>query len=422
MNTMQPFVPGARRKPAHIPNRKLSRWSELKIWWREIDRVLLGLVLLLMVLGTIAVAAASPASANRLSTSSETLNPLYFFYRHLAWQAVGLGVLFGVSLLSRENARRFGLLLAGGMIGLLFLVPFVGVEINGARRWISLGMQFQPSEFLKPAFAITLAWILAWRMRDPNLPVLGISTALTGLIFLLLMMQPNFGEAILFAGMWLVLILLAGIPVKRLGMVMGAGVVLLTATYFLYDNARHRIDSFFGGGTAYDQVDLASRTLLSGGWTGAGYGLGIRKMSLPEAHTDYIFSVIGEEFGLIACAVIVILYLAIVVRVLTRLVDEEDMFALLAGTGLVALLGGQAFINILVNLQLFPSKGMTLPLVSYGGSSTIAVCMAVGLLVAITRRNPFLKSTTRGLGDLFGIGQGDAMNPKPVRKQREIQQ
>lgn len=422
MSTMQPFVPGARRKPAHIPNRKLSRWSELKIWWREIDRVLLGLVLLLMVLGTIAVAAASPASADRLSTSSETLNPLYFFYRHLAWQAVGLSVLFGVSLMSRENARRFGLLLAGGMIGLLFLVPLVGVEINGARRWISLGMQFQPSEFLKPAFAIALAWILAWRMRDPNLPVLGISTALTGLIFLLLMLQPNFGEAILFAGLWLVLILLAGIPVKRLGMVMGAGVVLLTATYFLYDNARHRIDSFFGGGTAYDQVDLASRTILAGGWTGAGYGLGIRKMSLPEAHTDYIFSVIGEEFGLIACVVIVILYLAIVVRVLTRLVDEEDMFALLAGTGLVALLGGQAFINILVNLQLFPSKGMTLPLVSYGGSSTIAVCMTVGLLVAITRRNPFLKSTTRGLGDLFGIGQGDAMNAKPVRPKREIQQ
>ncbi|MBY6014904.1 putative lipid II flippase FtsW [Qipengyuania gaetbuli] len=422
MSTMQPFVPGAKRKPAHMPAGKLSRWSELKIWWREIDRALLGLVLLMMTLGTIAVAAASPASADRLSTSATSLDPLYFFYRHLAWQAIALAVLLGVSMLSRENARRLALLLGAAMLALLFVVPFIGVEINGARRWIWLGMQFQPSEFLKPAFAVGMAWILAWRMRDPNLPVLGISTALTGLIFCLLMLQPNFGEAILFAGMWLVMILVAGIPVKRLGAVIGGGIVGITATYFLYDNARHRIDAFFGGGTAYDQVDLASRTLLAGGWTGAGYGLGIRKMSLPEAHTDYIFSVIGEEFGLIACAVIVLLYLGMVIRVLMRLIDEDDLFALLAGTGLAALLGGQAFINILVNLQLFPSKGMTLPLISYGGSSTIAVCFGIGLLIAITRRNPFLKRSTRGLGDLLGLGQAEPMDTKQVRVTRDIYQ
>ena len=422
MTVMQPFVPGAKRKPAHIPGGKLSRWSQLKIWWREIDRVLLGLVLLLMTLGTIAVAAASPASANRLSTSTDTLNPLYFFYRHLAWQAIALGVMFGASLLSRQNARRFGVILGAAMLGLLFLVPFIGVEINGARRWISIGMQFQPSEFLKPAFAIVLAWILSWRMRDPNLPVLWISTGLTGLIGMLLMMQPNFGEFMLFAGVWMVMILLAGMPMKRLGAVIGAGLFVLTATYFLYDNARHRIGAFFGGGTAYDQVDLASRTLLAGGWTGAGYGLGLRKMSLPEAHTDYIFSVIGEEFGLIFCALIVLIYLGIIMRVLMRLFEEEDLFALLAGTGLVSLLGGQAFINILVNLQLFPSKGMTLPLVSYGGSSTIAVCMAVGLLIAITRRNPYLKTSTRGLGDLLGMRQGGGMTTPEARITREIHQ
>jgi len=422
VTVMQPFVPGAKRKPAHIPGGKLSRWSQLKIWWREIDRILLGLVLLLMTLGTIAVAAASPASADRLSTSTDTLNPLYFFYRHLAWQAIALGVMFGASLLSRQNARRFGVILGAAMLGLLFLVPFIGVEINGARRWISIGMQFQPSEFLKPAFAIVLAWILSWRMRDPNLPVLWISTGLTGLIGMLLMMQPNFGEFMLFAGVWMVMILLAGMPMKRLGAVIGAGLFVLTATYFLYDNARHRIDAFFGGGTAYDQVDLASRTLLAGGWTGAGYGLGLRKMSLPEAHTDYIFSVIGEEFGLIFCALIVLIYLGIIMRVLMRLFEEEDLFALLAGTGLVSLLGGQAFINILVNLQLFPSKGMTLPLVSYGGSSTIAVCMAVGLLIAITRRNPYLKTSTRGLGDLLGMRQGGGMTTPEARITREIHQ
>ena len=423
MSITQPFVPGAaRRKPAHVPRGQISKWSEIKIWWREIDRVLIGLVLLLMTLGTIAVAAASPAGAARLSTSSTTLDPLYFFWRHLAWQALGLATLFGISMLSRTNARRLALLVAGVMLFFLFLVPFVGVEINGARRWISIGMQFQPSEFLKPAFAVTMAWILSWRMRDPNLPVTQIATALAGLIALLLMLQPNLGGTILFAGVWFVLILLSGTPVKRLAMVVGGALALLSVTYFVYDNARHRIDAFFSGGTAYDQVDLASRTLTAGGWLGAGYGLGIRKMSLPEAQTDYIFSVIGEEFGLIACAVIVLIYLAIVARVLTRLVEEEDLFALLAGTGLITLLGGQAFINILVNLQLFPSKGMTLPLVSYGGSSTIAVCMAVGLLVAITRRNPFLKSRAKGLGDFLTFGQAERMSDTPRNSKCDMTQ
>ncbi len=419
MTTMQPYVPG-KRQPAHMPKGKISRWTELKIWWREIDRVLLLLVLLLMGLGTIAVAAASPASADRLSTSSQTLDPLYFFYRHLAWQVLAIATMLGISMLGRENARRFGLLLAAGMTGLLFLVPVIGAEINGARRWINLGMQFQPSEFLKPGFAIATAWILSWRMRDPNMPVAGIATAYIGLIAALMMMQPDFGGTILFAGVWFVAMVLAGIDVKRLGAVIGGVMVVLTATYFLYDNARHRIDSFIGGGTAYDQVDLGARTLTAGGWLGAGYGLGIRKMSLPEAHTDYIFSVIGEEFGLIACSLIVLLYLAIVGRVLMRLIDEDDLFALLAGAGLTALLGGQAFINILVNLQLFPSKGMTLPLVSYGGSSTIAVCLTVGLLLAVTRRNPFLKSRTKGLGDRLGFGQMAPMQEKSGSARREI--
>ena len=421
MSTVQPYVPGAgRRRPAHMPGRKLSRWSELKIWWREIDRVLLGMVLLLMTFGAIAVATASPVTANRLSTAATTLDPLYFFYRHLAWQVLGISTILVVSMLSRENARRLGVVLTGAMVGLLFLTPFIGVEINGARRWINLGMQFQPSEFLKPAFAIALAWIFSWRMRDPNLPVLGIATALTALIAGLMMLQPDFGGTILFGGVWFVMIVLSGVPVKRIMALAGGALAGITATYFLYDNARHRIDAFIGGGTAYDQVDLAARTIVAGGWTGAGYGLGTRKMSLPEAHTDYIFSVIGEEFGLIACGVIVLLYLAIVARVMMRLVDEEDIFAMLAGSGLTALLGGQAFINMLVNLQLFPSKGMTLPLVSYGGSSTIAVCMGVGLLIAVTRRNPFLKSSTRGLGDLLGFGQADTMNDRPAKPAREI--
>ena len=375
--------------------------SELRIWWREIDRPLLLMVLLLMAIGTAAVAAGSQASARRLSTATETLPDLYFYWQHLAWQVIGLAVLFGASLLSRDQARKAGILIAGAMIFFLFLVPVLGHEVNGSTRWINVGMRFQPSEFLKAGFAITLAWVISWRLRDPNIPVVGVVSAIMALVAALLMMQPNFGATILFAGVWFVMVLLAGIPLKWFGWLAAAGTALLTVTYFTYDNARHRIDDFLGGGTAFDQVDLASKTLLNGGWTGTGFWLGTRKMNLPEAHTDYIFSVIGEEFGLLWCALIVVLYLAMVARVLVRLADEDNLFALLAGAGIITHVGGQAFINILVNLQLFPSKGMTLPLVSYGGSSTIAVCLTIGLLLAITRRNPFLTRETPGLGEML---------------------
>lgn len=386
--------------------RKVWR-EELKIWWREIDKGLLLLVGLLMLIGTAAVAAASPASADRLSTSKVTLDEFMFLKQHIVWQVLGLGAMFGASLLRLDDARRFGILLAGAMLFFLVLVPLIGFERNGSTRWINLGFSFQPSEFLKPGFAILLAWVLTWRLRDPNLPVLAVVTGIMGTVAVLLMLQPNLGATMLFGGVWFVLILLSGVSVQRISALVGAGVVGLTAAYFLYDNARHRIDDFFGGGTAFDQVDLAERTLLAGGWTGSGLWLGIRKMNLPEAHTDYIFSVIGEEFGLLVCAVVVLLYLAILLRVLLRLFDEDNLFVLLAGAGLVAQIGGQAFINILVNLQLFPSKGMTLPLVSYGGSSTIAVCLTIGLLLAITRRNPYLQRETPGLIDMLGKKEDD---------------
>lgn len=389
-NSTPIYIPRASESERRTPRFRQDRKRELRIWWREIDRWLLFFVLLLMAVGTLAVAAASPASAHRLSTTDKTLPDLYFFWAHVRWQVLGVLVMLGTSLLPRELMRRGAILMAAAMLFLMFLVPFIGYEVNGARRWIRFGLGLQPSEFLKPAFAISLAWILSWKLRDPKLPVIGISGALVGLIVVLLMAQPNLGSAVLFIGTWLVMVMLAGLPLQRIGMLLGAGVAGMLAAYLFYDNARHRIDSFFGGPTAYDHVDLANRTLTGGGWTGSGFWLGENKMRLPEAHTDYIFSVIGEEMGLIICALIVVLYLAIILRVLIRLVDEDRLFIILAASGLIAFFGGQAFINILVNLQLFPSKGMTLPLVSYGGSSTVAQCFSIGLLLAVTRRNPFL--------------------------------
>lgn len=396
-------TPGAfhapRRSASALPPALMRRgWrEEVRIWWRELDRWLLGLIVLLMGLGTLAVAAASPASADQLSTAQVTLDPFLFLKRHLVFQLLGLALMVGLSFLSRDEARRLGILAFAFMLFLLVLVPFVGVEKNGSRRWLEVGMSLQPSEFLKPAFAIMLAWILSWRLRDPQLPVLAFASLVMALIAGLLMMQPNLGEAVLFGGIWLVLVTLAGVSLKRIAGVAGLGLAFLVAAYFFYGNAKSRIDAFIGGGTAYDQVDLAFRTLTNGGWSGAGLWLGTRKMNLPEAHTDYIFSVIGEEFGLLFCGLVVALYCAIVLRALMRLVDEDDLFALLAGAGLIAQVGGQAFMNVLVNLQLFPSKGATLPLISYGGSSTLAVCFALGLLLAITRRNPFLRREGGGL-------------------------
>ena len=371
-------------------NPAIDRKRQLRIWWREIDRVLLALVLLLMAVGTLAVAASSPASARRLSTDGVKLDDLHFFWLHLRWQALGLAVLVGTALMNREMMRRGSIVLAGLMLLALLLVPILGTEVNGARRWLHVGISFQPSEFLKPTFAVTLAWVLSWKLRDPALPVLWVSTGLLMVIVALLMLQPNLGEAILFVGLWAVMVVLAGLPLKRFWQIGGAVLLGLAAVLALYENGRNRLLSFMGGGSAYDQVDLANRTLTGGGWTGSGFWLGSNKMRLPEAHTDYIFSVIGEEFGLLVCAIVVALYLAIILRVLIRLVEEERMFAILAASGLTALFGAQAFINILVNLQLFPSKGMTLPLVSYGGSSTIAQCFTIGLLLCVTRRNPFI--------------------------------
>lgn len=402
MSAYKPHTPLSSDQVAIAPTGIMRFWNNRgRIWWRELDKGLVGLVALLMALGTVAVAAASPAAADQYEVAE-----FAFFKRHIVFQLIGFALMLAVSFMSREEARRIGIIMGLGMLALLFLVPIFGEERNGSRRWLEVGMSLQPSEFLKPGFVIICAWILSFRLRDPDLPVTTFVSAIMVLVAGLLMLQPNLGATILFGGIWFVMILLSGVSVARIGALVTGGIGMITAAYFFYDNARNRIDAFLGGGTAFDQVDLAQRTLLAGGWTGSGLWLGIRKMSLPEAHTDYIFSVIGEEFGLIVCGLVVLLYLAIITRALLRLVDEDNLFAMLAGVGLATQIGGQAFINILVNLQLFPSKGMTLPLISYGGSSTLAVCFTFGLLLAMTRRNPYLERETKGLKHFFERKEG----------------
>ena len=365
--------------------------SAFGMWFWEIDRVLLTLVTVLIAIGLIAVAAASPAAAHRYSGGDVSFAPLHYFWRQLVWVVLSVPVMLGVSMLPKARARRFALAGAAFFTVLLAAVPLIGVEVNGAKRWIGVGIsQFQPSEFLKPMFVVALAWLLSLKNQDENLPMAPLTGLLVGFIALLLMKQPDFGQTVIFGSIWLVLLMISGLSMRVLGALFGAGVLGIVGAYLFYPVATMRIDNFlFAGGDTY-QVDSAHATLTAGGLFGVGPGAGDMKFRLPEAHTDYIFSVIGEEFGLIACAAVALLYLAIVVRVFLKLLDEEDSFTLLAAAGLTTQFGLQALINMMVNVQLAPSKGMTLPFISYGGSSMLALAIGMGLLLAFTRRNPYL--------------------------------
>jgi cell division protein FtsW len=362
-------------------------------WFWEIDRFLLFFVAVLIAIGLIAVAAASPAAAQRYSGGGVSYAPLHYFYRQLAWILMAVPVMIGVSMMPRTKAKRWCLVGTLFFTALLVLVPIVGVEVNGSRRWLGVGFgQFQPSEFLKPLYIVSIAWLLSLKSEDGSLPVVPLSGIVTGLIALLLMQQPNFGETFLFAAAWVMLLTLSGASLRFLGLLALAGLVGIVLAYFFYDVATARIDAFLFASAEHDtyQTDSALRTLTAGGLFGAGPGAGTRKFDLPEPHTDYIFSVIGEEFGMIACLAIAVIYLVIVARVLIRLLDEEDRFVVLAAAGLVTQFGLQALINMAVNVQIAPSKGMTLPFISYGGSSMLALAIGMGLLLAFTRRNPYL--------------------------------
>jgi cell division protein FtsW len=368
-----------------------SDTSAVGRWFWEIDKVLLLLIAVLIGIGLIAVAAASPAAGQRYSGGSVQFSGLHYFYRQIVWIAVGVPVMIGISMMPRDRAKRISLAGAAFFFVLLTFVPILGPEVNGATRWIDIGIgQLQPSEFLKPFFVVAMAWLLSLREQDKSLPVFWLSAAVTGAVAFLLMRQPDFGSTIIFGCVWLAMLALAGVSMRILLGLGVAGLVGVILAYFFYDVATARIDGFlFGEGDNF-QVENAMRTLTAGGMFGMGPGAGTRKFGLPEPHTDYIFSVIGEEFGLIACLAIACLYLTIVARVLIKLLEEESTFAILAAAGLTIQFGLQALINMAVNVQIAPSKGMTLPFISYGGSSMLALSIGMGLLLAFTRRNPYL--------------------------------
>jgi cell division protein FtsW len=370
--------------------------SRLGDWFRTIDKMLLMLVFVLIGCGLIAVAAASPAAARRLSGFDFTYESLFFLKRQLLWVLAGLPVMIGVSMLPVRAARRLSVIGAGlfGLMLVAVLFTGSGDATNGSMRWLMIGgFKLQPSEFMKPLFVVTTAWLLAQRFDDPDLPVLSLSFVLYAILAGLLLSQPDLGQTVLIGAIWLMQAVVAGLPLQLLGLAAIAGLLLIAIAYLTLPHVADRFDKFLHGSGDTTQIDRALDSFRAGGLFGAGPGEGVIKFRLPEPHTDYIFSVIGEEFGIIACLVVATLYIVIVARVFIGLFDEDDPFIMLAAGGLAAQFGLQAIINMAVNLKLAPSKGMTLPFISHGGSSFLALCLGMGLLLALTRRNPFLKAS-----------------------------
>ena len=366
--------------------------SAIGHWFWTIDKLLLTLVMLLIGFGLIAVAAASPAAAHRYSGGNVHISDLFYLKRQIMWVLAGVPLMLAVSMLPVAWAKRVAIGLTIVFLVCLMAVPLVGAEVNGAVRWIALpGFQFQPSEFLKPVFIVTTAWLLGIRFDDRSVPTMQLSFGLLVIIAILLVKQPDFGQTALLGAVWLTQAILAGMSVWVVGGSLAVAAGGLALAYEFVPHVTERLDKFLTGGGDTYQIDRALDCFKAGGLFGAGPGEGVMKFKLPEAHTDYIFSVIGEEFGAVACGLLAVLYLAIVLRVLLQLLDEEEPFIFLAASGLAVQFGLQAAINMSVNLKLLPSKGMTLPFVSHGGSSFLALALGMGLLLALTRRNRFLK-------------------------------
>ncbi len=355
-------------------------------WWWSIDRVILGTLVALMVSGVVLLMAGGPPVAERLGLST-----FHFVNRQAIYLVAACAVFLLTSLLSPRQVPRVALLLFTVSLAMVVATLYLGVEVKGARRWLSMGPlgSVQPSEFLKPAFVVLAAWAFAEGTRRPDLPGTWLAFLLLPATIAPLVLQPDFGQTMLITLVWAGLFFVAGLHwfwVLGLG---GAGAFGILIAYQLVPHVRARIERFMdkGSGDTF-QVDTALESFAQGGWLGKGPGEGTVKRILPDAHTDFIFAVTAEEFGIVVCIILVALFALVVLRALFVAQKAEDPFARLAVTGLALLFGIQAAINMMVNLHMMPAKGMTLPFISYGGSSLISLALGAGFLLALTRKRP----------------------------------
>lgn len=354
-------------------------------WWWTIDRWLLFSFIALMVAGFLFGLAAYPPVANKLG-----LPTFHFVNRQAVFLIVFGAFMFAASLLDPRQVRRLALLLFIVGLGLVIATLFYGAEVKGARRWINLpGFSLQPSEILKPAFVVLAAWAFSERQVRSDVPSTLIAMLILPLVVVPLIRQPDLGQTILVGAVWAGMFFLAGLHIFWVIGLAGLGATGLVAAYRFLPHVTDRIDRFLnkGNGDTF-QTDMALESFISGSWLGRGPGEGTVKRSLPDSHTDFMFSVIGEEFGALTCLAVVAVFGFIVVRGMVSARSNADPFCRLAGAGLTMLFGLQAFINMAVNLNLIPPKGMTLPFLSYGGSSLLSVAITTGFLLALTRKRP----------------------------------
>lgn len=359
-------------------------------WWWTVDRPMFSGILMLMLIGAAILApAASPAVAERLN-----LDSYHFVYRQLFFLGGALAIIVSVSLLSPLNVRRLAILvMAGGML-LMVAVLFVGVEVKGAHRWIWFpGGSLQPSEFVKTSFAVVAAWLFAAQKKHPGFPGNRLAIGLWLLVVALLVLQPDIGMTITISAVWGAQFFLAGLSLYWVALLLVSGVSALFMAYIFLPHVASRIDRFMDPSETSFQVEKSLEAFRNGGFMGVGPGDGVVKQHLPDAHTDFVFAVAGEEFGVVMCLVILALFAFVVLRGFLRMRDEKDVFIILAVSGLLIQFGFQAVINIGVALNLLPTKGMTLPFLSYGGSSTFALALGMGMVLALTRRRYGAKGT-----------------------------
>ncbi|MCH8081831.1 MAG: cell division protein FtsW [Proteobacteria bacterium] len=368
-----------------------SDQSLLSRWWWTVDRWLILALLTLVSIGLLLTFAASPAVAERLGLSS-----FHFAQRQFVFLVASVGVMFLLSLVHKKTVRRLAALMFPLFLGLLYATIFFGPEIKGATRWMQFGsFTLQPSEFLKPAFVVITGWMLSEQLKTPTFPGRKIVLGVFAVVLFGLFLQPDFGQMALISIVFAAQLVAGGLPLLWVVALGGAGIGSLVLGYFQVPHIQGRIDAFLNPESADTyQIDAALNAFRSGGLFGLGPGEGTVKKILPDAHTDFIFAVAGEEFGILACLGILLLFTVIVVRGLAHLLEQEDQFVVLAAGGLIILFGLQALINIGVNLAVIPAKGMTLPFISYGGSSALALAITMGMVLALTRRNRHLKTKT----------------------------
>ena len=353
-------------------------------WWWTIDRLLLGAFGLLMVLGMVLTMAGSPPVAERLG-----LQTFHFVHRQFLYLIPAAVLALVTSFLSPRHVRRAALLVFLASMALIIAALLFGHEVKGSRRWI---FGIQPSEFVKPAFVVMAAWAFAEGAKRKDLPGTIVAMAILPLTIVPLVLQPDFGQTMLICLIWGALFFMAGLHNFWLIGLGGAAVSGAALAYKFAPHVRARVLKFLepttgAAGDAF-QVNTALESFVSGGWLGKGPGEGTVKRILPDSHTDFIFAVTGEEFGVVACLVLAGIFCFIVVRGLNAAARNQDPFCRLAAAGLVMLFGVQSLINMAVNLQLMPAKGMTLPFISYGGSSLISLALGMGFLIAVTRKRP----------------------------------